>query len=147
MPRRQEIGRKKFDRDVSTIRTKFPQWKYLTTPIGSTSWDGDSFSTTAKTLIDVSATFSGIPAGIRAILVSCSVRDSGSNGTDCWLMLSPNNAAASGFRFMAERSTNDELGREGTTVPCNADGDVYYQIQASGVGTLDAWIYIWGYAI
>jgi len=32
-------------------------------------------------------------------------------------------------------------------VPCNADGDIYYQISASGASTFDVWIQIWGYYI
>jgi hypothetical protein len=30
-------------------------------------------------------------------------------------------------------------------VPCDANGDVYYQIVASGTDTLDAILQIWGY--
>ena len=30
-------------------------------------------------------------------------------------------------------------------VPCDANGDVYYQIVASGTGTMDVHLQIWGY--
>ena len=30
-------------------------------------------------------------------------------------------------------------------VPCDANGDIYYQIAASGTGTMDVNIQIWGY--
>jgi len=41
--------------------------------------------------------------------------------------------------------SNDEYAREGNIVPCDANGDIYYQINASGSGTMDVWIEIWGY--
>jgi len=146
MPRRQEIGRKKFDRDVQTIRTKFPQWVYLAAPLTSASWAGDSFSTTAKTLLDLSAVFA-VPAGVRAILANAYVRDSASNGANYQLILAPNNTANQGFFFDAEAGGNDVYRHTGNVVPCDANGDVYYQISASGADTLDIWLHIWGYAI
>ena len=53
------------------------QWVYLQAPLTSTSWDGDSFSTTAKTLIDLSAVF-GVPANVKAIYARVFVNDSAS---------------------------------------------------------------------
>jgi len=63
----------------------------LTTPLTSTAWDGNAYSTTAKTLIDLSAVF-GAPAGIKAILAFVVVRDSGSATGDTWLILGPTSA-------------------------------------------------------
>jgi len=146
MPKRQEIGRKKFDRDVQTIRTKFPQWVYLDSPLTSTDWDGDSFSTTAKTLVDIHADF-GVPAGVRAVLLRVIVRDSASAANDCYLIISPNNNANEGFRVRCSGRPNDYWEDQCLTVPCTATGKFYYQIVASGAGTLDAYIQVWGYAI
>jgi hypothetical protein len=42
---------------------------------------------------------------------------------------------------------NDRPNREFLIVPCTAGGDLYYQTLASGAGTLDVVIQIWGYWI
>lgn len=56
-------------------RENLSGWHFLTTPLTSTSWDGDARSTTAKTKIDLSAVF-GVPAGAKGILVRLVARDS-----------------------------------------------------------------------
>ena len=120
------------------------QFTFLSTPLTSTSWDGDSFSTTAKTLIDLSAVF-GVPAGVKAVYVLVRVNDSASAGTDCYLILSPNNTAASGFQSRPYGRANDAYESHSFIVPCDANGDIYYQILASGAGTFDVLIQVWGY--
>ena len=65
---------------------------FLTTPLTSTAWDGDAYSTTAKTKIDLSSVFSA-PAGIKAVLVAGTIADSGSATADCSFRLSPNDTA------------------------------------------------------
>jgi len=121
-------------------------FKYLTAPLTSTSWDGDSYSTTAKTKIDLSAVFSA-PAGVKAVLAYVTVRDSDSANGDYWLILSPNDTAGQGFSCKATHSPNDSLHSYSCIIPCDASGDIYYQINAHDTETLDAWIQIWGYAI
>ena len=117
----------------------------LTTPLTSAAWDGDSYSTTAKTLIDLSSVF-GVPANVKAVLVRISARDSGSSTGYHQLILSPNDTANSAsIQAYLQGVPNDVIMNENGIVPCNADGDVYYQISASGTNTLDAWIEIWGY--
>ena len=115
----------------------------LTTPLTSTSWDGDSFSTNAKTLIDLSAVFNA-PAGIKAALFMVSIRDSGSADNDRWFLLSPDDTAYDGLSLTA-CPVNDRWSRTSMVVPCDANGDVYYQLNASGSGTMDVILKIWGY--
>jgi len=117
----------------------------LTTFLSSTSWDGDSFSTTAKTLIDLSAVF-GVPAGVKAVLVFVAVRDSDSQTNDTLIRLSPNNSDGVGQGFNSAY-VNDRYGRYSATIPCDANGDIYYQTVASGAGTLDVVLQINGYYI
>lgn len=112
-------------------------------PLTSTAWDGDAFSTTAKTLIDLSAVF-GVPAGVKAVMVFVALRDSGSAGTDCYFILGPTNSPLVGLAVDA-KSPDDRYSRDELTVPCNADGDIYYQIGASGTDTMDVILQIWGY--
>ena len=117
----------------------------LTTPLTSTAWDGDSFSTTAKTKIDLSAVF-GVPAGVKAISVFIMAKDSGSLSGNCLFALSPNNTAGS-YPVACKMLglPNDTYVHESGTVPCDVNGDVYYQCLATGTGTLDVIIEIWGY--
>ena len=125
----------------------FPTWHYLQVPLTSTSWDGDARSTTARTLIDLSAVF-GAPAGIKAILVKVTIRDSGSAAGDYSFNLTP--ASGSGEIAFASRCSglpNDSYTTEAGIVPCDANGDVYYQIVASGASTMDVTVQIWGYYI
>ena len=118
---------------------------FLTTPKTSTSWSGNSFSTTAKTKIDLSSAF-GVPDGVKAILVRITARDSGSSSGACQFALSPNNTADSvAAQAYLQGVANDVYVSENGIVPCDVNGDVYYQIVASGTGTLDAFIEIWGW--
>ena len=123
-----------------------PKFVPLTTPLTSTSWDGDAYSTTAKTLIDLSAVF-GAPAGIKAIAVRITARDSGSaSGSGLFFMLAPNNVAnQSALTVRLDGVPNDGLRDDSGVCPCDANGDIYYQITASGALTIDCFITIWGY--
>ena len=125
-------------------RDNLSGWHFLTTPLTSTSWDGDSFSTTAKkTKIDLSAVF-GVPAGVKAVLVNIALRDSGSAANECFISLSPS-SSVSGLTARCSGIANDKFVNACLTVPCDTNGDICYQIVASGTGTLDAFIEIWGY--
>ena len=138
---------KRLEREVERLRVKEKQvFVPLTTPLTSTAWDGDSFSTTAKTKIDLSEVF-GVPAGVKAVLVQLLARDSGSAAsTNIFFGLSPNDVDASNPVMAVGRGLpNDTLVYTTVTCPCDANGDVYYQIVASGSGTMDCWIRIWGY--
>ena len=119
---------------------------FLTTPLTSTAWDGDAYSTTSKTKIDLSSVFS-VPAGVKAVLVQLIARDSGSAAsTNIFFGISPNNTDASNPVMAVGRGLpNDTLVYVSGVCPCDANGDIYYQIVASGSGTMDCWIRIWGY--
>ena len=139
----QEIG--KLWRAVRKLQvTGFQRPVWLATPLTSTAWDGDSFSTTAKTLIDLSAVF-GAPANIKAVYLLVAVRDSASGGADALIILSPNNTSLSGLIANCSGATNDIYQRTALIVPCDANGDIYYQTFATGASTLDVGIEIWAY--
>lgn len=124
--------------------TDFGRPVFLTTQLTSTSWDGDSFSTTTKTKIDLSAVF-GVPAGVKAVLVKGAVRDSGSAATLCLFQLS-GISSGTNYSLTAQASPiNDRYAYFNGIVPCDANGDIYYQINASGSGTMDVYLEIWGY--
>lgn len=118
----------------------------LPTPLTSTSFDGDAFSDTAATKIDTSAVF-GAPAGIKAAMVRLIARDSGAYPqADLHVTLT-----IDGNLSTAQLSTrpigDDILVETCGIVNCDSNGDFYYQLNASGVGTLDLWIQIIGYFI
>ena len=137
------FGPSRIEPGARAQRVLIPQFIQLQTPLTSTSWDGDSYSTTAKTKIDLSSVFSA-PAGIRAVSVKWQINDSGSAGTDCYLVLAPNNTAGEGLAFTCP-SVDDRVGRGEAKVPCDANGDIYYQLVASGASTMDITIEICGY--
>jgi hypothetical protein len=122
-------------------------WSFvpLTEPLTSTDFDGDSFSTTGKTKIDLSDKF-GAPAGIKAIYTTIAIEDSDSNNSAAWFGLSPNDTAGSlAIDDSIQGTPNDTYAYMDGICPCDSNGDVYYQCVASGVGTLDVIIEIWGY--
>lgn len=123
--------------------TAFSRTVFLTTPLTSTAWDGDLFSTTSKTLIDLSTVF-GAPAGIKAIIAEYSIKDSGSSNGSCRLVLSPNNSNMVGVHLMGS-PTNNHYVTSNAIIPCDANGDIYYQIVASGTNTMTVYIQILGY--
>ena len=132
--------------ELSTIiGTLQSNWVYLETRLTSTSFDGDSFSTTAKTKIDLSSEF-GAPANIKAALFDVRIRDSGAGSTDCVLRLGPTVTTDRGLA-MSCLPANDRWNRGCLVVPCDSGGDVYYQIDASGSGTFDVVLRIWGYKL
>jgi len=136
------------DRTVNTkppLENKYASPVFLTTPLTSTSWDGDARSTTSKTKIDLSAVF-GVPAGVAAILVRMAARDSGSYANaGLYISLSPTDAAGGAAILRPAGIVNDVYTDGMFIVPCDANGDVYYQIVASGTDTLDAILQVWGY--
>jgi hypothetical protein len=139
-----------FDGNTRKILTGTPYSAYwfvpLDTPLTSTSFDGDAFSTVGtSTLIDLSAVF-GVPAGVKAVLADVSIRDSAAWGAGEYrLDLGPSSTYY--YAFRAACYGGDLLGRGQGVVPCDANGDVYYQTAASGAGTLDVTVRIWGYWI
>jgi hypothetical protein len=124
-----------------------PRWHYLNdlTKLTSTSWDGDGYSTTAKTLIDLSAVF-GAPANIKAVYFRVAVRDEASASGDYWIILGTTTYSGAGPTVPC-LTVNDRYNRVMVKVPCDQNGDVYYQTNASGTGTLDVSLQIWGYYI
>ena len=120
----------------------------LTTPLTSTSWDGDSFSTTAKTKIDLSAVF-GVPAGVKAVQVRLFCQDSASSSNGgLYFGVGGNNTAGDMSVLARPIGIANDYRVEGQGIcACDANGDIYYQCVASGAGTLDVWIQIFGYWI
>ena len=118
----------------------------LTTPLTSTSYDGDLYSTTARALVDLSVAF-GAPANIKAALVRIACRDSASAATNnLYVLVSPNNTAGSAALIARPSGLPNNFYAEVAGIcPCDSNGDVYIQIAASGTNTMTVNIQIWGY--
>lgn len=131
-----QVANKKYVDEKSTV-------VFLTASLTSPDWDGDSYSTTAKTKINLNDKF-GTPTGIKAILAQVSIRDSGSAGTTCRFVLGANNIAYNGATVLT-LPINDQWNESQVIAPCDEDGNVYYQIIASGAGTFEVYFSIVGY--
>ena len=131
---------------VSRLETQGqPTWVYLATPLTSASFDGDAFSTTAATVIDLSAVFS-VPANVKAVLVRLEANDDVAHGTaGNYLSVGP--SAAVFYELTCHVIGGDVKNSVTSPVACDANGDIYYRIVASGAGTLDAKIEIFGYLV
>ena len=125
--------------------TEFGRPVFLISAKTSTAWQGKVCSTTAKTKIDLSDVFA-VPAGVKAVLASANIKDSGSVAADAWLVLSPVDIAYDGVWVTCSGIANNKLVASGTIiVPCDSNGDIYYQTKASGTNTLTVDLAIYGW--
>ena len=126
-------------------RSTFLGATYLTTPLKSTDWDGDAKSDAWPTKLDMSAVFKGYPTTPpKAVLLRIAARDSASIGTP-GLYFSVGPSATYYYALQANPPGADVLSSNTGICPCDANGDIYYKINASGSGTCDCWLEVWGY--
>ena len=125
--------------------TAFGRPVFLTTPLTSSSWllSSGGRSNTSSTLIDLSSVFD-VPAGVKAVLVRLVVRDSGAFPQDeKYVSFGPSSTyyyALSCYALGGDyQSSNNGI------IPCDSNGDIYYRVVASGTGTMDVNLEIWGY--
>lgn len=118
----------------------------LDTPLTSTSWDGDSYSSVGtSTQIDLSAVF-GAPAGIKAVAIKVEINDSASFPTaGLYFGIGP---SATNWNHCVPQALGADVRTSLTgIVPCDANGDIWYRISASGASTMDVRLMIVGYFI
>ena len=99
----------------------------------------------------MSTAFSGFPSdapptGYHFLLQA---RDSGSSGGQSKVELSKNNGVASAQCLLLELNDepDDRIKGIGGYVPCDANGDVYISITATGANTLDIWLTVTGFTM
>jgi len=120
-------------------------FSYGDDPLTNTNFNGDSFSDVASwTKIDLSADFSMVPIA-SAVVLEVSARDSASASTDCYLAIAGGSSPTVSQFVGPHGLANDAWHRSRLIVPCDANGDLWYQIQASGSNTFDLWLRIFGY--
>jgi len=135
------------NKGASVTRSVLVGYTFLTTPLTSTAWDGDAKSDASATKLDMSAVFTGYPTtAIKAVLLRVAARDSAALGTT-GLYFSVGPSATYYYALQANPPGADVLASNTGICPCDANGDIYYKINASGSGTCDCWLEVWGYWI
>ena len=128
---------KKLEREVEKLKVK-ERGKFvaLTTPLTSTSWDGDSKGTGDRATVDLSVVF-GVPAGVKAVLMS--IQTTGDAAND-YIRFGPN--AGNNFTLTCRTTVASQIAHASGIVPCDANGDVYCYAS----GTVESvYVWIWGY--
>ena len=120
---------------------------WLGTPLTSTAWDGDARSTTTATKIDMSSVFSGYPTdAVKAVMVRLACRDSATLGTT-GLNIGIGPSATYYYNVSTIAIGGDVISSQTAWCACDAAGDIYFRVVASGTETLDAWLEVWGYIV
>ena len=120
---------------------------WLGTPLTSTAWDGDARSTTTATKIDMSSVFSGSPdSAVKAVYVRLACRDSATLGTT-GLNINVGPSATYYYNVSTVAIGGDVVSSQTAWCSCDAAGDIYFRVVASGTNTLDAWLEVWGYIV
>ena len=130
------------------LASVMPRWviRPQASRLTSTSWDGDARSTTASTIIDMSAVF-GTPANIDALWLRVSIRDSGSAAGVAYIRLDDTAPGDDSVTVRCTYQPNDNWVDSYPVVSTNADGDIYYDCAATGSGTLDVDMIVLGYHV
>ena len=132
---------------------KIPDWVYpcdpgwpgtFATELTNASWEGGARSDEGFTEINMPSVF-GIPSNCRAVLCRIIARDSVSL-TTTGLYFSLSNYAGGGVLSVRPSGIANDYYIENTgVVPCSENGNIYYSINASGAGTLDAYLRVCGF--
>jgi len=116
--------------------TAFGRPVFLTTPLTSTSWDGDTKTTTDRAIVDLSAVF-GVPAGVKAVLMT--VQTKGDTVND-YIRFGPNSTY--NYALTCRTLVANVINIVSGVVPCDSNGDVYCYPS----GTIEGvHVMIWGY--
>ena len=122
---------------------------FLTTPYTNANFNGDSFSDVAvNTKIENTDWSTTIPADAKALLIRCQIRDSDSTNTNglYFRLYGASGAADPSVSLWLNGVPNDQWTSETAIVPCT-DGDIWYQVNASGADTMDVYLWCFGYWI
>ena len=125
------------EREVERLRVKESgKFIALTTPLTSTSWDGDDKSTSDRAIVDLSAVF-GVPAGVKAVLMTIQTR---ADAVNEYIRFGPNSTY--NYALTCRTPVAGQIAHAMGIVPCDSNGDVYCYPS----GTIEnVYVYIWGY--
>ena len=124
------------NKNKKITRKNLAGWTFLTTPLTSTSWDGDNKTTSDRVIVDLSTVF-GVPAGVKAVLMSIQTQGDAAND---YIRFGPN--STSNFALTCRTQVAGQIMHASGIVPCDANGDVYCYPS----GTVESvYVWIWGY--
>ena len=128
---------KRLEKEVERLRVKEKQvFVPLTTPLTSTSWDGDTKGTGDRATVDLSAVF-GVPAGVKAVLMSIQTQGDAAND---YIRFGPNSTY--NYALTCRTTVASQIAHASGIVPCDANGDVYCYTSGTVEGVQ---VWIWGY--
>jgi hypothetical protein len=111
-------------------------WHFLSTPLKSTAWDGDTKTTSNRAVVDLSSVF-GVPAGVKAVLMSIQTQGDAAND---YIRFGPD--SVNNFTLVCRTQVAGVIAHASGIVPCDANGDVYCHTS----GTVESvYVWIWGY--
>ena len=129
---------KRLEREVERLRVKESgKFIALTTPLTSTSWDGDKKGLADRAIVDLSAVF-GVPASVKAVLMSIQTTD---DTAAQYIRFGPD--ATNNFTLTCRTQVANQAANVSGVVPCDANGDVY--CYPSNDYILGVYVWIWGY--
>lgn len=109
---------------------------FLTTPLTSTSWDGDTKGVGDRAIVDLSTVF-GVPAGVKAVLMGIQTQGDAAND---YIRFGPD--SVNNFTLICRTQVAGVIAHAFGIVPCDANGDVYCHTSGTVEGV---WVWIWGY--
>ncbi len=129
---------KRLEREVERLRVKESgRFVPLTTPLSSTDWDGDNKGLADRAIVDLSAVF-GVPAGVKAVLMSIQTTD---DTAAQYIRFGPD--ATNNFTLTCRTQVANQAANVSGIVPCDANGDVY--CYPSNDYIVGVFVWIWGY--
>ena len=148
MPLPRKMGQSTLERDMGrgASYTGIVNFTPLRVPLTHTSFDGESFSDTGATKIENSSWSDTIPADAVALLIQIRANDSAEAVTaDLHFSVGP---SATYYYALVARPIGGTDVYTQTTGPCPCtNGDIWYAVNASGAGTLDCVLRVWGWWI
>jgi len=109
---------------------------FLTTPLTSTSWDGDTKTSADRAIVDLSAVF-GVPDGVKAVLMTIQTQ---ADAVDEYIRFGPNSTY--NYALTCRTTVAGQIAHATGVVPCDSNGDVYCYPSGTVEGV---WVWIWGY--
>ena len=128
---------KRLEREVERLqRWESGKFIALTTPLTSTNWDGDTKTTANRAIVDLSAVF-GVPAGIKAVMMSIQTQADAAND---YIRFGPNSTY--NYVLTCRTQVANQIAHAIGIVPCDANGDIYCY-PSGDIENVQVWI--WGY--
>jgi hypothetical protein len=133
--------------NLQPIRASVEYTGYVYVPMPTpATYAAINLSTTAATVIDVSANFTGVPANVKAVAIRIDVNDSAAPFIG-GVYFSVGPSATYFYAVTCATFGGDHHTYGSGMCPCDANGDIYYRCVASGTATMDVSLSIWGFWI